>query len=397
MELEDVFKKLQKSPGISIKKITSSKSSNSTVTSEMHVQNEIFIDEMDEKKIKDEEQDELLVTIDNISQNYYENDHYHSDVDGQYLDANDDHYHDEDEDEFSTESLDGKVDSSEYSCDEDSDQNYVPSNSKSFRKPHTPAKPKSTNAVEKFIDAPIVFNCTKCKNNFNSFNELVEHMKSKVCFTEVFNCDICLKNFLNNRSLNRHKRTHKPKLKLMCEECAKTFSNKFDLEMHMQSVHNHEPNKNSKLIFKCTYCLEKFSNHIALFTHVKEHLREKKEGSKLCETCGKNCINLKSYQAHIKTHADVVKKFICPVCDKRFAKGFLLTQHSHIHTGVKMYDCNFCEKAFAKRDSLRIHKKKHHHDKTAILYDYTCEDCKVGFNSFEQFKIHVTKCNSQFS
>ena len=299
-------------------------------------------------------------------------------------------------DDIITESMDDNENSSENNSDDDSDENYVPVN-RQIKKPKAQVKRKCSNPVESFIDAPIVFNCTKCKKNFDSFNELVFHMRSKVCYTEEFICNICSKRFQSNRSLSSHKWTHKPKTKLMCEECAKTFSNKFDLEMHMQSVHNHAPDKNSNLVFKCTHCIEQFSNHMDLFAHVKEHVREKKESSKLCETCGRNCPNLKAYQAHIKTHNDVVKNFICTVCEKRFAKGFLLAQHSHIHTGIKIFKCDLCEKSFAKRDSLRIHIKKNHKAITEIAYDYSCEECKTGFKSFELFKIHVTKCNIQSS
>ncbi|CAO1423558.1 unnamed protein product [Diamesa serratosioi] len=372
VELEDIFKKLQNSPDVSIKKVTTSKSSNTTATSKIYDPNVIFFDEIDQIKIKDEDDDDDLVEevpIDIISED----------------ESNDL------KNEIITESLDEIEDISDNNYDEDSDENYVPAHNK------PQVKRKSTNSVETFIDAPIVFNCTKCNNIFNSFNELVLHMRSKVCYTEEFICTICSKRFKSNRSLSSHKWTHKPKTKLMCEECAKTFSNKFDLEMHMQSAHNHAPNKNSNLIFKCTHCIEQFSNHMDLFAHVKEHVREKKESSKLCETCGRNCPNLKSYQAHRKTHSDVVKNFKCNVCDKRFAKGFLLAQHSHIHTGIKMFKCDLCEKSFAKRDSLRIHTKKNHKLITETPYGYSCEDCKIEFKSFELFKVHVTKCNSQSS
>lgn len=385
VELEDVFQKLQKTPGVSIKKVTSSNATNSTERSKDYSQNAIFLNEIEEIKIKDEKQDvELLVEVptDNIKQEYNDEDQYYDDEDD--MDS-----------ESIKESLDENMNSSEHDSDEESDENYASSSKKLIKKP--PAKRIRTAPVEKVIDGPLVFSCTKCKNRFDSFYELVNHMKSKVCYTEEFICATCSKHFINSRALCRHKRTHKPKTRLMCEECAKTYFNKFDLEMHMQSAHNHVPNTNSKLVFKCHHCDEEFSNHVALFTHVQEHAREKKEGSKLCETCGKNCINLKAYHAHRRIHAGVVKNFACPDCDKRFSKEFLLTQHSHIHTGIKMYRCDSCDKAFAKRDSLRIHNKNYHQDKTTERYDYTCEDCKTGFKSFDNFKIHVAKCNSQNS
>ena len=387
VELEDVFKKIQKTPGVSIKKITASKAVNSTETSTTHPQNEIFFENNEEIKIKEEEQDvEILVEVP---------------IENMVHDFNDDQDYDDDEDmdnESIKESINEDDDLSENITDVDSDKNYAPSKKKLIKNSDAPAKRKGPAPVERVIDGPIDFSCTKCKSYYNTFYELVDHMKTKTCFTaEEFTCDICPKTFQNGRALSRHKMTHKPKTKLMCEECAKTFANKFDLEMHMLSAHNHVPSINSKLVFKCTYCTEEFDNHVDLFTHVKEHAREKKEGPKLCETCGKNLCNLKSYQAHIKTHLDAVKNFVCPVCDKRFSKGFLLAQHSHIHTGIKMFKCDSCDKSFAKRDSLRLHNKKYHQDVITDHYDYKCEDCKIGFKLFEQFKNHVTKCNSRNS
>jgi hypothetical protein len=42
-----------------------------------------------------------------------------------------------------------------------------------------------------------------------------------------------------------------------------------------------------------------------LLDHVKEHQREKKEAPRMCEFCGKECKNLKSYQSHLVTHKEV--------------------------------------------------------------------------------------------
>lgn len=392
VELEDVFKKLQKTSGVSIKKVSASKASYSLKKPETHAQNEIFLEEYENIKIKEEVQEYLDALVEVPVENMLQDE---VPVEDMLQDDNADHYHDDEDDESIKETFDEDDEPSEIDSDENSDQNYVPSSSKLIQKTTAPVRRKTPASVELVIDGPIAFSCIKCKNQFDTFNELVNHMRTKDCFTDEFTCDICPKQFQNRRSLNRHKTTHKPKLKLMCEECAKTFSNKFDLDMHKQSFHNHAPNKNSKLIFKCNHCTEQFSNHLDLFTHVKEHAREKKEGPKLCETCGKNLCNLKSYQAHIKTHGDVVKNFVCPVCNKRFSKGFLLAQHSHVHTGIKMYKCNSCDKAFAKRDSLKLHNKKYHQEESTPLYNYTCEDCKIGFKSFEHFKTHVAKCNSR--
>lgn len=415
MELEDISKKLQKIPGFSIEKVSASTSSNSIEKSKIQEKNVLF-DKVDQFKIKEVKsgfsiekvsgstssnsmekskiQDKHVLFLDEVDQLNIKEENPDDELlvevpMNMFEEYNDDNDKNEDDsnNESSIESLDLNDDSSDIYFEE-LDQNG-------------PSKTKRQcfNHEKNLIDTLIIFKCTKCLEIYNSFNELVDHMQSKVCFTEIFACEICSKEFKNNRCLSRHKSyTHKPKIKFICEECAKSFFNKLELEMHMQSAHNHEsPHKNSLIVFKCTHCTEEFNNHKDLCIHMKDHDREKKEGAKLCETCGKNCINLKAYRRHIKTHAEPIKNNVCLVCNKRFTKGSELTAHSHVHTGIKLFRCDLCNKSFAKKDSLRLHNINIHKDKIVSFYNYTCEDCKIGFKSFENFKIHTTKCNSHFS
>lgn len=365
--------------GFSIEKVSALTSSNSIEKiQDKHV---FFLDEVDQLKIKEEKpDDDSLVEVPmNMFEKYNDDDNNENEDNSNENDSNND---------SSIEILDENDDSSDINFEE------VNRNSGPPKK-----KRQCFNHEKNIIDTPIVFKCIKCMNIYDSFNELVDHMQSKVCFTEIFACEICLKQFRNQRTLTRHKSyNHKPKTKFMCEECAKTYFNKFELEMHMQSAHNHpSPDKNSLIVFKCTHCTEAFSNHKDLCIHMKEHDRDKKEAPKLCETCGRNCTNLKAYRRHIKIHAEPIKNNVCLECNKRFKKASELTAHSHVHTGIKLFRCDICDKSFAKRDSLRLHNISIHKDKIEPFYNYTCDDCKIGFKSFENFKIHANKCNSHIS
>lgn len=126
-------------------------------------------------------------------------------------------------------------------------------------------------------------------------------MKSRACHNDKSICKECGKMFLNKKSLYNHLATHKPKEKVICEICAKQYSQQFDLESHMEAVH-HIVKRDC--IYRCTHCDQKFHSQKDLLDHVKDHQREKKEAPRLCEICAKVCANLKAYQSHILIHKE---------------------------------------------------------------------------------------------
>lgn len=72
---------------------------------------------------------------------------------------------------------------------------------------------------------------------------------------------------------------------------------------------------------------------------------------------------------------EFAKNYFSQVCGKAFYEKFQVTQHMHIHSGIKEYHCDFCDKSYAKRDSLRLHKKKVHSDEVAAAKE-TADDEK---------------------
>lgn len=83
--------------------------------------------------------------------------------------------------------------------DEDSDDDFNPSTSQNGS---TGSKAKKSESV--FITAPINFTCAMCKNSFETFEILSEHMKERSCFVEVNKCNVCEKEFQNKRTLYSH-------------------------------------------------------------------------------------------------------------------------------------------------------------------------------------------------
>lgn len=192
--------------------------------------------------------------------------------------------------------------------EEDSDEDFKPSRSNKSKVKTTKSPVFKKNGI--FIDAPVNFTCAKCKQSFFSFEVLSEHMKTKLCFTEIISCKECGKEFKNKKNLYSHSQIHKKKEKVMCEACAREFNSQFDLDSHIEATHRRVVKKDC--VFRCTHCQETFESHLDLLVHVKQHNQEKKDAPRLCEICAKVCANQKSYLSHMSTHRNQ-KSFVCKV------------------------------------------------------------------------------------
>jgi hypothetical protein len=200
--------------------------------------------------------------------------------------------------------------------DDDSDEDFKPNKPQTSKKKSPNVSRSSNKSTSKsqgvYIDTAINFTCAKCKKSFGSFDVLSEHMKERTCFSEVIQCQICAKHFQTKKNLYAHMQTHKPKQKLMCDECAKEFNNQFDLDQHKESIHNRVM-KRGEFTYRCSHCQEAFSSHFELLEHVKEHQKEKKDAPRLCEICARLCANLKAYQAHMANHQPQKRSHVCDV------------------------------------------------------------------------------------
>lgn len=205
------------------------------------------------------------------------------------------------------------------------------------------------------------FICMYCKDSYNSYDSLVDHLSSRVCQSN--NCKICNRTFDDVRKFKahmyNHKKTEEEQLKrkekrLVCEECGKVFTNTFSLKCHIEAMHRRVERED--IVFKCNYCDQKFKAHMDLVEHNKIHRTK-------CEHCGKVFESRRRMVAH-RTQVHGEKKIVCEVCGKAYRSKLLLHQHMHIHTGIKTFVCEYCpdNKAYAKLTSLRKHQKKLHFD-----------------------------------
>ena len=53
------------------------------------------------------------------------------------------------------------------------------------------------------------------------------------------------------------------------------------------------------------------------------------------------------------------RNYACPHCNKRFSRGYYLTDHLKVHTGDKPYTCGICGKTAATRSNYNSHLRTH--------------------------------------
>lgn len=128
--------------------------------------------------------------------------------------------------------------------------------------------------------------------------------------------------------LKLHRGEKEPKMN--CNDCGKTFSNKYSLKCHLKS---HSPIKSIKK-YQCKECDNEFETRSDYMIHRQKHLKENQD---------KNPASSKLLSTGSPTLT-----FICEVCHQIFSRKSQLLQHLLTHedeTNVN-YSCRKCGKNF---------------------------------------------------
>lgn len=116
--------------------------------------------------------------------------------------------------------------------------------------------------------------------------------------------------------------------KFFCEHCGKSFSEKGNLNTHLQ---RHTGVKQ----FECEECGRKeYSKHL-----LKLHVRIKHQGELpyVCKYCGLRFGNCNLRLVHERKHYPQHREYKCTVCDKGFREKKFLKNHAVVHTGERPY------------------------------------------------------------
>jgi hypothetical protein len=115
-------------------------------------------------------------------------------------------------------------------------------------------------------------------------------------------------------------------------------------------------------------------------------MAESGERKHVCQVCGKGFLRMASLSQHSTVHSKV-KLFKCDVegCSKSYTRSAHLLQHKKIaHEGVK-YECEECGKRFGRKENMMRHNKIVHLEEK----DFKCSKCGVQFTRKHHLAEHT--------
>ncbi|KAF7205968.1 zinc finger protein OZF [Nothobranchius furzeri] len=137
----------------------------------------------------------------------------------------------------------------------------------------------------------------------------------------------------------------------------------------------------------------------------------------ICSDCGKQFVNTRSLQRHMKRHSKITssnclvddkslkveekvdspkkvqtsqKSFSCDFCGKIFNRKDNLNTHVRIHTGQKPFGCDVCERRFGSKTHLNRHMIIHIGEKP-----FVCDVCGQRFSDKSNLNGHMRKHTGQ--
>jgi KRAB domain-containing zinc finger protein len=183
---------------------------------------------------------------------------------------------------------------------------------------------------------------------------------------KVYKCPHCGDSFKQRVGLRSHVRKKcYQKEHFKCSVCEYISDSRYNLKIHLNTVHNGENGSNEdkrKSAKICEHCGSSFAETYRLKRHV-ESVHEGKRQTKRkhqCNICGKSVNQLKG---HIRAVHDKVKPFVCSTCGYKCGKQIQLDHHMElVHDDIKVrpFQCSQCAGSFKDERSLEKHFKLAH-------------------------------------
>ena len=258
---------------------------------------------------------------------------------------------------------------------------------------------------------PKVFECKKCNLVCTSERDLEEHNNSKhivICSIcgdqfktisvlykhketnhpeESLSCSICGKTAPTVKALNKHIKRHdkSTQKKATCDECGKTFTSQSSLYHHKRGVHQKESH------YQCDECGQKFAFHHSLKLHILHHKGERPFKCHI-PSCGKSYLTSNHLKNHIEAKHSAIRRYVCPVCDKRFPYENSLKMHMMLHTNDRQFMCCICSRGFVSKSALRQHEASHTEERL-----YQCKICQKWYKTAMLLRSHERRHTSDGS
>lgn len=196
------------------------------------------------------------------------------------------------------------------------------------------------------------FKCTKCTDEFDTWEALRTHFGESHHMTEEVQCQIC-GDLMSRSDLQRHIKIH-DEIEVQCKYCEFKTKNKVSMTQHLLR------HKNSETL-NCDYplCRYKTFYEDAMLKHKKKH----EASAKLqCASCPFQTMNKYILRYHEEAHVTGKKRYSCDQCDYATILPANLVQHKYKHSTEKRFKCEVCPFATKYNTSLRFHVRKKHCD-----------------------------------
>ncbi|KAJ2941951.1 hypothetical protein O0L34_g10769 [Tuta absoluta] len=210
---------------------------------------------------------------------------------------------------------------------------------------------------KKYCDVcDIYFTASRPYNNHLKWSP--KHNNPDTLKASRVSCVICNNTIKNKDLLRAHMNTH-PTAKY-CQPCDAWFS-PANYKIHLKTTPLHVSKEEAQ--YTCDYCNQTFCIKLKLRDHILvEHMNINPYKCKHCHMEFKTVSPRDRHLRVVHEKRQLVKKYVCDVCGKRWATSSMLRDHSSVHTGARPHACGTCDATFGHKSALYLHNR-YKHDK----------------------------------
>ncbi|XP_033231816.1 zinc finger protein 761-like [Belonocnema kinseyi] len=273
----------------------------------------------------------------------------------------------------------------------------------------------------KELKPEMMYKCNRCARTYKQKRYLAWHQKFDCGVMPQFQCKFCGRRFKRKFNMRVHINTlHmslKPapvKPKFTCDFCGYIGKSKCNLEHHITSRHLRTSTKRfreSKSINKCLKLKEKiiqdpettgqqrneiYDLEVCTVNTIKEAAYHKKIGCKgklqfSCKLCAKEYARKCDFIRHINCAHMRLQQFSCDCCQYKTNHEADFSKHiaaHHLQSSKKGYNCDKCSRSYNwSRDLTRHQRLKH----AAVTPLFICDYCGFRTNLKTSLATHITK------
>lgn len=234
--------------------------------------------------------------------------------------------------------------------------------------------------VDERIRAFMTLNCIHCDaSDFDNFSTLFSHWRDEHDSDGHLRC--CGIKFNQRYKLFRHIEVHMNPATHLCDQCPKSFSTAYSLELHRET---HLPDEEK--LFVCGVCNKRFFRQTKLTTHAIRQHTPMEERAHACPVCDRRFVNYSEMTAHQRKVHEKLRPFICEVCARGFGTKQTLLDHQRIHSDHPRVSCDVCGKFYSTEIQMKLHKQRQHFLEDKI---FECPECGHRSKNSHALTAHI--------